>query len=99
MPSRLVIGLFLALLAGLCGASWLALDKAQELTLANARVAELERSLGKATASLGAVQTELARQRILNQGVQDGLDQAPEWRDSAVPDPVRTGLCKRVRCK
>lgn len=101
MPSRLTLvlsTLFISMLL-ITGLSirW-ALSEAAAATQLQTQVDGLTQEVQVLDARLRALPAELQRQRDKRKEAGHALDQNPDWRDTAVPDAVADGLCKRLHC-
>lgn len=96
-PSAIYGWLLAALLAVFC---WYGYQRIDSLT--SERDAALS-ALEAAQKRTGTIQSQVQKSTTLSQKarqeVKEKLDAAPEFRDTAVPVPVRDGLCERIRCK
>lgn len=99
MPSRLVIGLLLALLV--LGATALyASKKAWEYQSTLQTITRERDALrGRLTGIQSQVQKAEKESEDRRVQVQEALDAAPAWRDTSVPEPVTDGLCVFLRCR
>ena len=96
---RLIAALAVSCLLLLALALW-QFDRANGLAndLATATDA-LEKAQKRTTTIQVQVQKSTTASQKARQVVKEKLDAVPEFRDTAVPVPVRDSLCERIRCK
>ncbi|AWD90677.1 hypothetical protein [Pseudomonas phage Nerthus] len=91
------IGLILLLLAG---GVWYQTDRVHELTAANKQLTD---DLESEKAAVVALRTKVPKAASKAQQdrikVKEVLDEAPAFRDTVTPDPVRDKLCQVIHCK
>lgn len=103
MPTRykaMILGLILAYAAGATlAALWGWESRGQYKDQAEA----LDVQLRASQEALRAMRTQVLRveqkREAASADLKEGLNAAPDWRDSAVPGPVADGLCKHLRCR
>lgn len=102
MRIGIVVGVFLALLGLLGGASWYALGQHTRAEIAEAAVSDLTGKLDAARARTGLIQkavlTVEAQRNEAQQKLRKALESNRGWADSPAPGPVSDELCKRLRC-
>ena len=99
MPSRLTVGLALAMLLSAALALWgwssaweykdTLTTRTHELEAEQARTQRLQKAVRDANISATSSRFQ----------VKEVLDESPVWSDTAVPEPVRSGLCKHINCR
>jgi outer membrane lipoprotein-sorting protein len=60
---------------------------------------QLEKAQKRTSTIQVQVQKSTTASQKARQEVKEKLDAVPEFRDTAVPVPVRDSLCERIRCK
>lgn len=65
----------------------------------NAAMEQLEKAQKRIVSIQAQVQKSTSRSQQARHTVKEKLDEAPAFRDTAVPVPVRDSLCQHLRCK
>lgn len=102
MRIGIVVGVFLALLGLLGGASWYALGQHTRAVQAEALVTDLTGRLDAEKARTGRIQravlTVEAQRNEAQQKLRKALENHRDWADNPAPAGVSDELCKRIRC-
>ncbi|MNJ09286.1 hypothetical protein D3C77_34280 [compost metagenome] len=70
--------------------------EAEAVRQVNADLIQANKSL---RSRLVAVPAEIERQKEQRHAAEQAIEKDRVWADGPVPDPVRDGLCKRLRCR